>query len=472
MSANAELIRRLSRFGKLSLAVAWLLRGMTTSAEAQLAETAPSAPPPEVSDSAAQLLPTFLGLGPNWNIATQATWIDQSHPAFHSPYEGPNSLQGESENQRTFSFSLFTGYRFSPDTEIYFDPEIFQGHGLSNTFGLAGFPNGEAIKAAYANLHYNTSRLYLRRTFGLGGETEKIPPDPQNVGGVYDVNRLTLTLGKFAANDLFDDNAYSHDPRSQFMNWSLWESAAWDYPADVTGYTAGLAAVWNRKDWDLRYGIFMVSAEPNGARLDYHLQDANGQILQLDRRYAVGELTGTLRPFVDWNRARMGNYADALASPDLGTALSQSRAYRSKEGFGMSWDQELTTELGAFARLSWDDGRAESDEFTEVDRSAAAGLSVKGGAWGRKDDSLGIAGVVNGIAPSHQAYLTAGGTEGIILGDGGLSYGPEEILETYYNLQVFRWLGLSPDFQYAVHPGYNRARGPVPIFAIRAHVEF
>jgi high affinity Mn2+ porin len=107
-----------------------------------------------------------------------------------------------------------------------------------------------------------------------------------------------------------------------------------------------------------------------------------------------------------------------------------------------------------------------------VDRSAAAGLSLNGGRWYRKDDTLGVAGVVNGIAPSHQAYLAAGGTQGLILGDGALSYGPEEILETYYSVQAAKWLSISPDFQYAVHPGYNRARGPVTIYAVRAHVEF
>jgi high affinity Mn2+ porin len=409
---------------------------------------------------------------PSWSLHEQATWIDQAHPSFTSPYEGPNSLMGDSENERTFSFSVFLGYRLLPGTEVYFDPEAFQGHGVSNTLGMAGFPNGEAVKAAFPNLHYNTSRLFIRQTFGLGGETEKLEDDHNQVAGTFDVNRVTLTLGKFAASDFFDDNTYSHDSRIQFMNWALWESAAWDYPADVVGYTAGFAAEWNTKDWMLHYGILMEPTEPNGARLDYHLRDAYGQILQFDRRYSVGDLTGTLRPFVFWNQARMGNYADAVASPGITTALSGSRAYRSKVGFGMSWDQQLTKDLGAFVRLSWDDGRTESFAFTEVDRSLAAGLSMTGERWGRKSDTLGVAGIVNGIVPSHQAYLAAGGTEGLILGDGALNYGPEEILETYYSVQVVKWLWISPDVQYAANPGYNRDRGPVAFYAVRVHVDF
>lgn len=405
-----------------------------------------------------------------YSFHTQATWIDQGHPSFTSPYEGPNSLTGQSQAERTFSFSLFTGLRLMEGLQLYYDPEFFQGHGLSNTLGMAGFPNGEAVKAAFPNLHYNTSRLYLQETFGLGGDRETVDSGPNQVAFSRDVNHITLSIGKFAASDFFDANAYSHDTRSQFLNWALWESAAWDYPADVVGYTAGFVAEWYTKSWVLHYGLFMEPTVSNGPTLDKHLLDAHGQVLEFDRNYQAAGRSGTVRPFVFWNEARMGNYQDALAS-ESGDLLA-TRAYRSKVGFGVSWDQEVADNLGAFVRLSWDDGRSESFTFTEVDRSAAAGLSLKGARWGRPDDVFGLAGVVNAIVGSHQAYLAAGGTEGLILGDGALSYGPEEILETYYSLQATKWLSLSPDFEYAVHPGYNRARGPVPIYSLRAHVAF
>ncbi len=429
------------------------------------AQLAASGPPGAPAAPAAESASPF-------SVHAQSTWIEQGHPSFNSPYEGPNSFTGPSEWDRTFSLSVFLGYRIWAGTELYLDPEVFQGHGLSDTLGIAGFPNGEGSKAAFPNLHYNTSRLFIRRTFGLGGETEKVEDDQNQVAGAYDVNRVTLSLGKFSASDFFDANAYSHDARTQFLNWSLIDSAAWDYPADDLGYTGGFVAEWNARNWTLHYGIFMEPAVSNGARLDYHLGDAHGQVLQLDRRYAWGDLAGTLRPFVYWNEARMGNYDDALAEGDIAHALTQSRAYRSKAGLGMSWDQQLAADLGAFVRLSWDDGRAESFAFTEVDRSLAAGLSLNGSRWGRKGDALAVAGVVNGIASGHRAYLAAGGTEGLILGDGALNYGPEEILEAYYSVQVARWLSVTPDFQYVAHPGYNRDRGPVAIYALRAHVEF
>jgi high affinity Mn2+ porin len=407
-----------------------------------------------------------------WTLHEQATWIDQANPSFPSPYEGLNSFKSQPDSERTFSSSLYLGYRILADTEIYYNPEELQGHGLSETVGIAGFPNGEGGKASFPNFHYNTSRLFIRQTFELGGGTQKVEDDENQVARTYDVDRVTLSAGKFSASDFFDANNYSHDPRTQFMNWALLESAAWDFPADALGYTVGFVAEWNTRDWAVRYGIFMMPAVSNGTMLDPHVEDAHGQVLEFDRRYGAGDVAGNLRPFVYWNQAHMGNYTDALANPDIADALVESRAYRSKVGLGLSWDQGLTKDLGSFVRLSWDDGRTESFAYTEVDRSAAAGLSLSGEAWGRKDDTFGVAGVVNGIASSHQAYLAAGGTQGLILGDGALNYGLEEIVETYYSFQVVKWLSISPDFQYVLHPGYNRDRGPVPIYALRAHLQF
>jgi hypothetical protein len=409
---------------------------------------------------------------PAWSLHAQVTWIDQANPSFPAAYSGANSFLAQAESARTFSSSLFLGWLVLPQTELYYNPEMLQGHGLSGTVGIAGFPNGEGGKAAFPNLHYSTSRLFVRQTFELGGEPAKAQDGQNQVGRSYDADRVTLSAGKFSAADFFDANSYTHDPRTQFMNWALLESAAWDFPADALGYTDGLVAEWSTKNWELHYGIFMEPAVSNGTRLDSRVDDAHGQILQFDRSYRVGALTGTFRPFVFWNEARMGNYADALALGDIPNALFETRAYRSKVGFGLSWDQQLTDTLGAFARLSWDDGRTESFAYTEVDRSAAAGLSLSGSRWARKDDVLGLAAVVNAIVPVHQAYLAAGGEQGLILGDGALDYGPEEIVEAYYSVQIAKWLSVSPDFQYVWAPGYNRARGPVPIYALRAHLEF
>jgi high affinity Mn2+ porin len=431
---------------------------------------ATTGPLDSVAETDPDTLQGLLHLGSDWSISTQATYIEQFHFSFPSAYEGPNSFTGNDEEEHTFSYSLFLGRRLWNGTELFLDPEIFQGHGLSRTFGIAGYPNGEAVKSGFANLHFNTSRLFIRHEFDFGGGKEKLEADPRQFAEEEDVDRLVISVGKFSANDFFDDNAFSHDPRVQFMNWALWESAAWDYPADIVGFTSGAVAEWNTQNSTLHYGIFMEPTEANGARLDYHLWNAHGQILQYDYRYTWGGRHGTVRSFAYWNQADMGSYAVAAGQPDPEDIIS-TRSYRSKVGFGSSWDQELGGGVGAFARLSWNDGRTESFTFTEIDRSIAGGLSLDGAIWRRPSESAGIALAINGLSSDHRHYLESGGT-GLILGDGSLSYSPEEIVEAYYMMRPWHFLQIGPDVQYIRNPGYNAARGPVPVYAIRGHVEF
>jgi Carbohydrate-selective porin, OprB family len=81
--------------------------------------------------------------------------------------------------------------------------------------------------------------------------------------------------------------------------------------------------------------------------------------------------------------------------------------------------------------------------------------------WGRSDDTIGIAGIVNRIAPNHQAYFAAGGF-GILVGDGALpNYGLEQIVETYYSYAITDSTKVTFDYQFIANPAYNVSRGPV-----------
>ncbi|HEV7596274.1 MAG TPA: carbohydrate porin [Gemmatimonadaceae bacterium] len=113
----------------------------------------------------------------------------------------------------------------------------------------------------------------------------------------------------------------------------------------------------------------------------------------------------------------------------------------------------------------------ESFAFTEVDRHASAGIQVSGAHWGRKGDRFGLAGSETGIVQVHRDYLGAGGL-GFLLGDGKLSYGSEELLETYYRVQVGRALQLTPDVQLIRNPGYNRDRGPALVSSLRLNFRY
>jgi len=405
----------------------------------------------------------------DWTVHAQSTYIAQAHPGFAAAYSGENSLDSGSDDAHTVTATLFLGRALWSGAGFYFDPELTQGNGLSNTTGIAAFPNGEATHAGGTKFQYSIARFFLRQTFSLGGEQEPIADGQNQLAGSQAVNRITVTVGKFAAADIFDGNAYAHDPRTQFLNWSLMDDTAWDYPANAKGYTGGAGVEWNTPQWTLRYGILMEPVEANGPALDPHVDQAYGQVLEWERRYTAGGHPGAIRPMLYWNRADMGGYAEALQ--ETNPNVISTRSTRSKAGAGLSWDQELTSALGAFARLGWNDGRSESWAFTEVDRAASAGLSWNGSSWNRAKDTLGVAAVVDGLSDLHRRYLAAGGY-GFIVGDGRLNYSSEDVAETYYAWRPAGWITVTGDYQFVLHPGYNADRGPVSIFGVRVHLEY
>jgi high affinity Mn2+ porin len=121
--------------------------------------------------------------------------------------------------------------------------------------------------------------------------------------------------------------------------------------------------------------------------------------------------------------------------------------------------------------LGWNNDQTEPWAFTDVGRTASLGVSVKGAIWNRPNDTVGVAGVFNGISGVHQRFLAAGGT-GILVGDGRLSYGLEQIVETYYDARIWKTVHGAVDFQYIENPAFNRDRGPVPVIGARLHWEF
>jgi high affinity Mn2+ porin len=374
-----------------------------------------------------------------YSAHAQATVVTQAHDPFRSPYIGPNSLVPHEPSATSMTGTLFLDAglwkREGNSGEIVFNPEIAGGRGISSASGIAGFPNGEITRVGVAEPTPYIARLFLRQTFGFGGEQEQIEASANQIAGKRDVDRITLTLGKFSATDLVDDNSYSHDPRTQFLPWSIMYNGAWDYPANVRGYTYGIGIDFNRKSWALRYGIFQEPEFANSAPLDPRILKANGQVVEWEGRYTINSHPGKLRLLAYLNRAHMGKYSQALEEMPVDPNVTLTRAYRIKYGFGLNWEQELTKDLGLFARLGWNDGRTESWAFTAIDRLAEIGLLLKGTRWCRPNDQVGLALCANGLAKIHHEYLAAGGLD-FIIGDGALRYGPEEIMEVYYNLGV------------------------------------
>src|SRR5208282_4353139 len=408
-----------------------------------------------------------------WNIHGQFTYIEQGYPEFRSPYEGPNSLSGASQAQNTVSATAFAGFRPWDGTDIYVDPEITQGFGLSTTRGLAAFPNFEAQKATFPMPRFNLARVYFQQTFGLGGEQETIADGPNQLAGKEDISRITITAGKLSVTDFFDNNAYAHDGRTQFMNWQLYCCGAYDWTMDQISYTWGALVELNQKFWAFRAGYFLVPVVSNTDDFDMHFPDGE-YIAELELRYSLVSQPGKLRLMAWANRANMGTYADALAEPITTPNypdITLVRQVRTNYGFNANLEQAINGDLGVFARASWSPGLDEIIGWTDCDESLSAGAQLKGTSWGRPDDKIGVAGVIEGLSGEARAYFAAGGL-GILIGDGALNYQPEKILETYYSYSLNKWSSLTFDYQFVDDPAYNADRGPVHIFAGRLHAEF
>lgn len=410
----------------------------------------------------------------DWSYHFQLTMIGQDHPLFRSPYEGKNSITAHDSVRYSLTTTLFLGRRLWKDAALYFNPEVAGGSGMSAALGLAGAANGETFRVGNPSPALYVARIFMRQYINLGGSTEATENAPNELAGTVSSKRMVITAGKFGIDDIFDNNSYSHNPRTQFLNWSLMSTGAWDYPANVRGYTYNAVAEYIDLHFAVRIASSMVPAVANGPTLDFNLTKAHSETFELEHMHQIKERKGSVRLLLFHTTAHMGSYIQTLTTqnPKDTLDITKTRMYgRNKYGISLNAEQEIGNYSGVFFRASWNDGKNETWAFTEIDQSISAGLSMDGTLWKRKNDRVGAAFVINGISSSHKQYLTSGGS-GFILGDGKLNYACESILEVFYAFQVTPGFSLSPDYQFIANPGYNKDRGPVNVFALRGHLEF
>lgn len=410
-----------------------------------------------------------------WNAKFQATYVRQLKSSLPAAYSGPNSLTTEREFSYSFTTTAALGFRPWAGGEIYFDPEAAQGVPLSNLTGLGGFTNGEIARTAGPTLKFYRARLFLRQTWDQGEEREAVESAANQLAGSVAKRRLVLTAGNLSVLDIFDGNAYNHDPRTQFLNWSLMTHGAYDYAADARGYSWGFALEWYHDDWVVRGGRFIQPREPNMLPLDPSIMRHYGDQIEVEHAHEIGGQAGKLRFLVFRNRAKMSRFQDAInmaattgGTPDINAVRNGEQT---KVGFGLNLEQALSSNVGLFARASWADGKTETYAFTEIDRSLSGGLLFQGAAWGRADDTAGMAFVRNGLSKERRQYLESGGIS-FFIGDGSLNYRPESILEAFYGLGVAKDTSITLDWQHIANPAYNADRGPANVATIRLHTEF
>jgi len=410
---------------------------------------------------------------PAWlTLHFQTTAIVQGHPKFNALYSGDNSLSADADKQTSLTATLFFGSKLWKGAELYINPELAGGSGIGGVIGIAGFTNGEIYRIDNPTPEITFARYYLKQTFNFGKLNDTVQDSQNQLSAVQSKHRLTFVAGKFSLSDYFDDNAYSHDSRTQFLNWSIMSSGAWDYAANTKGYTFGLFAEYNRYSWALRAAAVMMPTSANGSEFDTKVNDAFSFNFEVAKSFKVWKKNAVVRLLFYENKGDMGNYALATNDTSYHNSIIATRMYsRTKFGGGINIQLELSKSAGLFARGSYNDGKNETWVFTEIDRSFCLGTLIEGSSWSRNNDNLGISFVINGLSDDHKNYLAAGGY-GFLIGDGKLNYAPEFIPEIFYAFRVIDQFTLSVDYQFVLNPAYNKDRGPVHVFAIRSHVEF
>ena len=407
-----------------------------------------------------------------WFLRGQATGVIQGKPAFRSPYQGDASLSPNGETRNTQSIDLVVGRRLWENAEIVAVPTVTRGFGLTNSLGVASFPNGEAFRLGTRDPVVWLSRLFIRQTVDLSYDAAGSDPDPMRFTGPLALERLTFTLGKVSVWDFFDDNRYAHDGRTQFMQWGLVGAGAFDFAADARGFTEGGVAEWENGTWAVRTGLFRVAREANGLDLEPRYLKGLQGLTQVERAWLANGRPGVLRLLGGWSHPRSARWGDLTQAVVAGQAdTANLRAFRTKAMVALNLEQEMTDDFGIFARLAWNNGREQNWMYTEMDWSVSGGVSVNGLRWNRPLDTIGVGFNLGGLSTDHQRFLEAGGV-GFITGDGRLNYAPELVAETYYDMRLAPGLNLALDAQLVVNPAYNQDRGPVPVFAMRIHAAF
>jgi|SRR5208282_36729 len=423
---------------------------------------------------------------PHWSdtrlwLSGQANFIFQTHPPFHSSYSGKNSLSPRYEKGTSRVITVYTGVRLNHSCELLVDIEEAGGSGLSNSLGLAGITNLDEVRIPGEGSPLSTNpylaRGMIHKVFALSQDKIESSRSALSLFDELPRRRVEVRFGKFSLADFFDQNSVGSDTHFQFTNWTVDQNGAYDYAADTRGYTIGVTADYEDRNWGFRFAETLLPKVANGIDLVWKPWQVHAENWEYELRHGlIPNKAGVIRVLAFTNHANMGIYRDAVAQFEQGLVARPDITNHPwhitrKYGFGINLEQSLSRNFTAFTRFGWNNGKTESFCFTEVDQTFAVGSGANGALWRRRYDRAGVALVSNAISKDHQTYLADGGY-GFLLGDGALRYGRENIVESYYTLHLWRGVYVAPGLQHIANPGYNRDRGPVLVPAFRLHVEF
>ena len=413
-----------------------------------------------------------------WSFHFQFTGIIQYNPSFTAPYSGQNSFRSKAARAYSVTTSAYIGRKLWSGASLYFNPEMAGGEGLSSTLGIAGFPNGETFRIGAPQPVVYVARIFLRQQINFDKRhLDTIPDGINQAREIVSQKRLTINAGKFGIADFFDQNGVSHDPRTDFMNWSLMNNGAYDYAANTRGYTGGLVLEYYTPGWVLRAGTALMPVEANGPILNFNWAKSNSETFEIQKDYSLRNLPGIARLLFYYNTSKAPDYQtvinEDLNGSDTSLNVLTGTKYGGKKfGAGISIQQAVSKRLNSFLRVGWNDGKTATWAFTEIDNSLSLGFRYYGIGNGRQTDNIGLAFVSNGISSVHREFLNIGGY-GFLIGDGKLpQYSRENIIEFFYQVKLFEQLYTTLDYQFVANPAYNHDRGPVSLLAARVHINF
>ncbi len=432
-----------------------------------------------------------------WNVYGQGTVISQWHPAFPAAYTrlngSPNSLLPQAQNAFTGTVTFYAGFKLWEGTEIYGAPEMISETPFSDLKGLGGsIQNFEFQKSGTMQPTWYRSRAYLKQTFNFGGEVSDADSGPMQLAGTTNSRRLVVTVGDLSVLDIFDKNTFAGDLRQQFFNMSFMTNAAYDFAADVHGYTLGMAGELYYDNWAFRYGRFMEPKNPNDLAIDFRVFKFYGDQIEVEHKHKIFDQEGAIRILGYHNHVYTGSFSSAIAAFEANPAKNNAancqtwnygssnanapdvcwvRKADDKYGIGINLEQRLTKDVGVFFRGMYSDGNTEVYSYTSTDSSLSLGTVFHGRLWDRHKDAIGIGLAQNMLSSSHIKYLQMGGIDQFI-GDGNINYKPEQVFDIYYKFHLISSAWATADYQFINNPGYNADRGPVNVFGVRFHVEF
>src|SRR6185312_2968490 len=245
-------------------------------------------------------------LNEKFSFHFQNTIITQYKPAFKAAYTGSNSLIPKEETQTSITATIFAGVKLWKGGSLFINPELAGGAALSQAFGVANATNGETFRVGNPAPTIFLARLFYRQLFSLNKNEKYLSADENQLAGSIPTKYFALTIGKIGVADYFDDNIYSHDPRTQFMAWSLMDNGAWDYPANTRGYTPSIVLEYVTPKNELRYAVSLEPLEANGTEMDWKINKANAHTLEYTHRFLLKEKSGAIRLLGYFNTANMG----------------------------------------------------------------------------------------------------------------------------------------------------------------------